>query len=46
MIPRAGRLRLLDGPGEEYVDAWVFYKRFDDDDDDDKGRLTGDASVP
>ncbi|KAN0081280.1 hypothetical protein V8E55_008904 [Tylopilus felleus] len=46
LIPRAGRLRLLDGPGEEYVDAWVFYKRFDDDDDDDKGRLTGDASVP
>ncbi|KAH8093932.1 hypothetical protein BXZ70DRAFT_1072745 [Cristinia sonorae] len=28
-IPRAGRLRTADGSGEEYVDAWVFYKRFD-----------------
>lgn len=32
LIPRAGRLRRTDGPGEEYVDAWVFYKRFDDHD--------------
>jgi len=30
LIPRAGRLRRTDGPGEEYVDAWVFYKRFED----------------
>ena len=28
-IPRAGRLRTADGTGEEYVDAWVFYKRFE-----------------
>ncbi|KAI0628980.1 hypothetical protein C8Q77DRAFT_326404 [Trametes polyzona] len=28
-IPRAGRLRTADGRGEEYVDAWVFYRRFD-----------------
>ncbi|OSD00200.1 hypothetical protein PYCCODRAFT_1371683 [Trametes coccinea BRFM310] len=28
-IPRAGRLRTADGTGEEYVDAWVFYRRFD-----------------
>lgn len=27
-IPRAGRLRRKDGDGEEYVDAWVFYKDF------------------
>ncbi|TFK44892.1 hypothetical protein BDQ12DRAFT_730900 [Crucibulum laeve] len=27
-IPRAGRLRRKDGEGEEYVDAWVFYKSF------------------
>jgi len=27
-IPRAGRLRTKDGEGEEYVDAWVFYKSF------------------
>ncbi|KAJ3485068.1 hypothetical protein NLI96_g5215 [Meripilus lineatus] len=31
LIPRAGRLRKADGSGEEYVDAWVFYKRFGDD---------------
>ncbi|KAI9459963.1 hypothetical protein HD554DRAFT_1599688 [Boletus coccyginus] len=31
LIPRAGRLRRTDGPGEEYVDAWVFHKRFDED---------------
>ena len=30
-IPRAGRLRRADGQGEEYVDAWVFYKSFKDD---------------
>lgn len=30
-IPRAGRLRKADGSGEEeYVDAWVFYKRFEE----------------
>ncbi|KAI0090753.1 hypothetical protein BDY19DRAFT_887330 [Irpex rosettiformis] len=29
-IPRAGRLKKADGSGEEYVDAWVFYKRFDE----------------
>ena len=28
-IPRAGRLRTADGTGEEFVDAWVFYRRFD-----------------
>ena len=28
-IPRAGRLRKADGSGEEFVDAWVFYKKFD-----------------
>lgn len=28
-IPRAGRLRKADGTGEEYVDAWVFYKQFE-----------------
>jgi ribosomal protein S18 acetylase RimI-like enzyme len=27
-IPRAGRLRRQDGNGEEYVDAWIFYKSF------------------
>ncbi|KIJ65925.1 hypothetical protein HYDPIDRAFT_87471 [Hydnomerulius pinastri MD-312] len=30
LIPKAGRLRRTDGPGEEYVDAWVFYKSFED----------------
>ncbi|KAK0212536.1 hypothetical protein DFS33DRAFT_37136 [Desarmillaria ectypa] len=29
-IPRAGRLKKKDGTGEEYVDAWVFYKSFRD----------------
>lgn len=29
LIPRAGRLKKTDGSGEEYVDAIVFYKRFD-----------------
>ncbi|KAL4243321.1 Mitochondrial N-acetyltransferase [Abortiporus biennis] len=29
LIPRAGRLKKADGSGEEYVDAIVFYKRFD-----------------
>ncbi|GJE91420.1 hypothetical protein PsYK624_075700 [Phanerochaete sordida] len=28
-IPRAGRLKKADGIGEEYVDAWVFYKQFE-----------------
>jgi hypothetical protein len=28
LVPRAGRLRRADGLGEEYVDAWVFYKDF------------------
>ncbi|KAI1783555.1 hypothetical protein LXA43DRAFT_322569 [Ganoderma leucocontextum] len=28
-IPRAGRLKKADGTGEEFVDAWVFYRRFD-----------------
>ncbi|EJF57528.1 hypothetical protein DICSQDRAFT_183139, partial [Dichomitus squalens LYAD-421 SS1] len=28
-IPRAGRLKKADGSGEEYVDAWVFYRSFD-----------------
>ncbi|KAJ3504458.1 hypothetical protein NLJ89_g7920 [Agrocybe chaxingu] len=27
-IPQAGRLKKKDGTGEEYVDAWVFYKNF------------------
>ncbi|KAJ6589822.1 hypothetical protein DFH09DRAFT_1140199 [Mycena vulgaris] len=31
LIPKAGRLRRRDGDGEEYVDAWVFYKSFVDD---------------
>lgn len=31
-IPRAGRLRKADGQGEEFVDAWVFYKRFETED--------------
>ncbi|KIK96702.1 hypothetical protein PAXRUDRAFT_825681 [Paxillus rubicundulus Ve08.2h10] len=30
LIPKAGRLKRKDGPGEEYVDAWVFYKSFED----------------
>lgn len=30
LIPEAGRLKRTDGPGEKYVDALVFYKRFDD----------------
>jgi len=30
LIPRAGRLKRADGQGEEYVDAWVFYKSFVD----------------
>ena len=29
IVPRAGRLKTEDGKGEEYVDAWVFYKKFD-----------------
>ena len=29
-IPRAGRLNKADGSGEEYVDALVFYKKFDE----------------
>ncbi|KAF8178611.1 hypothetical protein K438DRAFT_1726214 [Mycena galopus ATCC 62051] len=32
LIPKAGRLRRKDGNGEEYVDAWVFYKSFVDED--------------
>lgn len=28
LIPRAGRLKRMDGNGEEYVDAWIFYKNF------------------
>lgn len=27
-IPQAGRLKQKDGNGEEYVDAWIFYKSF------------------
>jgi len=27
-IPSAGRLKRKDGDGEEYVDAWIFYKKF------------------
>ena len=30
LIPRAGRLKRKDGQGEEYVDAFVFYKSFVD----------------
>lgn len=30
LIPKAGRLKRADGQGEEYVDAWVFYKSFVD----------------
>lgn len=40
LIPKAGRLKRVDGPGEEYVDAWVFYKSFGD------GRLEGDGHEP
>ncbi|KAI6007710.1 hypothetical protein F5J12DRAFT_742203 [Pisolithus orientalis] len=29
-IPKAGRLKRSDGKGEEYVDAWVFYRSFSD----------------
>ena len=29
-IPAAGKLRKKDGDGEEFVDAWVFYKSFTD----------------
>ncbi|KAF5348702.1 hypothetical protein D9758_006778 [Tetrapyrgos nigripes] len=32
-IPQAGRLKRLDGKGEEYVDAWVIYKSFVEEDD-------------
>ena len=28
LIPSAGRLRTRDGKGEEYIDAYVFYKSF------------------
>jgi hypothetical protein len=28
-IPNAGRLKKSDGSGEEYVDAWVIYRSFD-----------------
>ncbi|GLB37740.1 putative acetyltransferase (GNAT) family protein [Lyophyllum shimeji] len=31
LIPRAGRLKRRDGQGEEYVDAFVFYKSFVED---------------
>ncbi|KAJ6497704.1 hypothetical protein C8R45DRAFT_822753 [Mycena sanguinolenta] len=34
LIPKAGRLRRKDGNGEEYVDAFVFYKSFVDEDGD------------
>ncbi|TFK74002.1 acyl-CoA N-acyltransferase [Pluteus cervinus] len=30
LIPKAGRLKRKDGQGEEYVDAWVFYKSFEE----------------
>ncbi|PCH35622.1 acyl-CoA N-acyltransferase [Wolfiporia cocos MD-104 SS10] len=31
LIPRAGRLKKADSnPGEEFVDAWVFYHRFEE----------------
>jgi len=30
LIPKAGRLKCKDGAGEEYVDAWIFYKSFVD----------------
>ncbi len=29
-IPRAGRMKRKDGDGEEYLDAWVFFKSFID----------------
>ncbi|KAH7907000.1 hypothetical protein BJ138DRAFT_1137733 [Hygrophoropsis aurantiaca] len=29
LIPKAGRLKRKDGQGEEYVDAWVMYKDFE-----------------
>lgn len=28
VIPRAGRLKCKNGDGEEYIDAWIFYKSF------------------
>jgi len=30
LIPKAGRLKRTDGSGEEYVDAWIIYKSFED----------------
>lgn len=30
LIPKAGRLKRMDGEGEEYVDAIVFYKSFEE----------------
>ncbi|KAL4066176.1 hypothetical protein V8B97DRAFT_1894991 [Scleroderma yunnanense] len=37
LIPKAGRLKRLDGNGEEYVDAWVYYKSFVDHSEGTKG---------
>jgi len=31
LIPRAGRLKRRNGQGEEFVDAFVFYKSFVED---------------
>jgi hypothetical protein len=28
LIPKAGRLKKRGGEGEEFVDAWVYYKSF------------------
>lgn len=35
LIPKAGRLRMKDGEGEEYVDAGVWWKSFVDEDEKD-----------
>jgi hypothetical protein len=31
LIPKAGRLKRADGKGEEYVDAWMIYKSWEED---------------
>ncbi|KAH7927450.1 hypothetical protein BV22DRAFT_1103676 [Leucogyrophana mollusca] len=41
LIPKAGRLKRKDGLGEEYVDAWVFYKDFEEDSEGDAKTITG-----
>ena len=40
MIPKAGRMKRADGNGEESVDAWVFYKSFEENGLSDLGTLS------